>query len=162
MSDLEGLVIEADIHREQEVRRQGGTRLVRIHQNWKLSVDADKTLEFTLNTTSRGPGGGTRTAEPNFGSFKLDESREVTSRGGGEAVWKFADGTLTFIRTLPSGAFRVNYAFTRGPSGLTCTVTDAYARENGIGEIRMTSAFGGEVTIISTKQLPSTCKVTRK
>ena len=162
MSDLEGLVIEADIHREQEVRRQGGTRSVRIHQNWKLSVDADKTLEFTLNTTSRGPGGGTRTAEPNFGSFKLDESRKVTSRGGGEAVWKFADGTLTFIRTLPSGAFRVNYAFTRGPSGLTCTVTDAYARENGIGEIRMTSAFGGEVTIISTKQLPSTCKVTRK
>ena len=56
LSDLEGLVIEADIHREQEVRRQGGTRLVRIHQNWKLSVDADKTLEFTLNTSIQARG----------------------------------------------------------------------------------------------------------
>jgi hypothetical protein len=31
----------------------------------------------------------------------LGESREVASRGGGEAVWTFADGTLTFVRTFP-------------------------------------------------------------
>jgi hypothetical protein len=161
LSDLEGIAVEADVHREQTVRRKDGTASMRIHQNWKFSV-TDETVEHTIQNTTHGPR-GTRKAEPNSGTFMLGESREVASRGGGEAVWTFADGTLTFVRTFPSGAYRANFAFSHGPSGLTCSVTAGFAREDGKGEIRLQSPFGGgEVTILSSKQLPSTCKVSKK
>jgi hypothetical protein len=161
-SELEGLAIEADIHRAQDVRRQGKTAAVRIHQNWKFSMGPEKAIALNVNTTAQTPK-GRRTGEPNIGTFTLDEPRKVPSRGGGEAVWKFADGTLSFIRTFPSGAYRAHFAFVRAPSGFTCSVTEGFARENGKGEIRLESAVGGgEITILSTKQLPSTCKVSKK
>jgi hypothetical protein len=159
LSDLEGLTIEADVHREQNVRRQGRAASVRVHQSWRFSIGPDKVVENTINTTMRTPH-GTQTEEPAFNKFTLEQPKKIWSRGGGEAVWKFADETLTFVRTFPSGAYRIAFAFARTPSGLTCTVTDAFAREGGKGEIKMQSAFGGgEVTIISARQLPSTCKV---
>lgn len=158
--DLEGHAIVADLHRQQNVRREGRTFSVKVHQNWNFYLNDDQMIVMTLNTTAQTPQ-GTRKAKPNSGSFALDETLKIKARGGGHAVWKFADGTLTFIRTFPSGAFRVNFAFVRGPNGLTCTVTEAFAREGG-KELKMESAFGGEITIISSKQLPSTCKVAKK
>ena len=161
-SELEGFAVEADIHRAQDVRREGKTAPVRIHQNWKFSIGAENSIALTVNTTAQTPK-GTRKGEPNIGTFTLDEPRKVPSRGGGEAVWKFADGTLSFIRTFPSGAYRAHFAFARDSSGLTCNVTEAFAREDGSGEIRLESAVGGgQVTIVSAKQLPLTCKVSKK
>ena len=162
LSDLEGSTVQADVDREQKIRRQGNLRSVRIHQGWRIVVRPDKVIENTVDTSADTPR-GSRKAPQNSGTFTLEEPRPVASRGGGEAVWKFADGTLTFIRTFPSGAYRVHFAFARSSSGLTCTVTEAFARQNGQGEIKLQSAFGdGEVTIVSAKQLASRCKVEKK
>jgi hypothetical protein len=160
LSDLDGVVVEADIHREQEVRRNGRTFSNRVHQRWKLSIDG-KTIEFTNQATNRGPR-GTRKTRPNSATFTLDESREVGSRGGGEALWTFADGVLTFVRTFRSGAYRVKFAFARGSDGLTCAVDAAYAREDG-RPIRLRSPFGGgEVTIVDARQTSSSCRVSKE
>jgi hypothetical protein len=162
LSDLEGSTIQAEVDREQKIRREGNLRSVRIHQGWRIVIRPDKLIENTVDTTADTPR-GTRKARQNSGMFTLEEPRPVASRGGGEAVWKFANGTLTFIRTFPSGAYRVHFAFARTSSGLTCTVTEAFARQDGRGEIKLQSAFGdGEVTIVSAKQLASSCKVEKK
>ena len=163
LSDLEGQAVEAEVLREQVGRRQGQTSTARLHQSWKLSINADKSVEMTVSTTRHGSD-GTRKAKPSSGLFKLDEVKELPSSIGGEGVWRFEDGSLSFIRTFPSGAYRAMFAFTRGPAGLTCTVGETFARENGRGEIRILSPFagGGEVTLVSTKQLSSSCTVTKK
>jgi hypothetical protein len=158
--DLVGQAVVVDLHREQVIRREGRTFPIRIHQHWTYYVNDDHYIVMTLNTTVHGPQ-GPRKAKPSSGSFALDEVLPIKTRGGGNGVWKFADGTLTFIRTFPAGAFRAQFAFARSSTGLTCTVTETLARESG-KEIKMESPFGNEITIVSSKALPSTCKVVKK
>jgi hypothetical protein len=160
-SDLQGMTIEADVHREQTIRHNDRTVSERIHQRWKVSTDSDRSLHVTFGVTVRTPK-GTKNAPPNSSKFTLDEVRAVWFLGEGEALWTFGDETLTFTRSLPSGAFRAYFAFARAPSALTCAVTVAFGRQDGKGEIKFQSQFGvGEITILSARQLPSTCKVSR-
>ncbi len=159
-ADLEGYAVAADVHREQLIRRDGKTFTVRIHQDWILHVNDDHYIVMTLGTTVQTPN-GPRKAKPNSGSFALDEPLMLKSRGGGEAMFKFADSVLMFMRTFPAGAYRTQFAFTRSGANLTCTVTEAFAREPG-KELKMESAFGGEIMVLNSKQLPSTCKVAKK
>ncbi len=116
-SDLEGISVVADIHRDQKNRRQNGIVSVRVHQNWRFSIGADRKIELTVSSTVHTPQGA-RKVPPNTGTFILDEPRRIPSLGGGEAMWSFADGTLTFVRTFPSGAYRAHFAFTRRGTGL--------------------------------------------
>ena len=161
LADVEGMTVATEITLDQLVEREGMKRSVKIHQVWKVSVGEKKAIDFTMDSTARGPG-GTRKAKQIVASLDLDEPRQTASRGGGEALWTFADGALTFVRTLPSGAYRMHIAFARAPDGLTCTVTGAFARENGTGRIRLLSPFSGEwTTILSAKQVASSCKVSR-
>jgi hypothetical protein len=161
MDDLAGHFVVADIYRQQTVRRDGRTATVKVHQNWAFSINSEHAIALTMNVTAETPR-GTRKAKPRSNTFVLDETVKVKARGGGQAVWTFADNTLTFTRTFPAGAYRAHFAFARGPKGLTCRVTEAFAREGGKGELKMDSPFGGEVTILSTKQLPSTCRIAKK
>ena len=156
-ADLAGLSVEADVHRIQDIRRDGRSASIKGHQNWKISINADKTIDVTVNTTFVGPQ-GKRTAPPNTGRFTLDESQEMRSRGGGQGAWNFADGTLSFIRTFPSGAYRAHFEFARSETGITCSVTEAFAREGGTRNITVESPFGGQVTIINSKQMSSVCR----
>jgi|SRR5215510_6372194 len=158
-SDLEGADVNAVIEFDQRVRRAGRTFPVRIQQKWKLSIRAENAIDLTVRSTARGPS-GTRQAEPNTGTFTLDEPSRVRNRGGGDVLWTFAEETLTFTRTFPSGAFRAHFALANGPGGLTCTATGAFARERGKNDIQLDSPFGGGlITIVSARQAASTCKV---
>jgi hypothetical protein len=160
-AELEGIALQAEISMDQTVRRQGRTGSANVTQRWKLTVEPDRTVSFTMDATARTPR-GTRKADPARGVFTLDEPRQVRSRGGGEALWKFSDGKLTFLRTLPAGAFRVSFALERAGDRLTCKVDAGYAREDGRGPIRLESPFGGEeITIVNAKQVSSNCKLSR-
>ena len=161
VSALGGIVVDAVVQRDQVVRREGNTVPVRMEQSWKFSVGEDRIIDMKVETTAHSSRGA-RKAPANSGLFRLEEARDVSSRGGGQAVWTFSDGTLSFIRTFPSGAFRIHFAFADGPGGLTCTATEAFAREDGKREIELESPFGGRVAVVSTKQVASSCKVTRK
>ncbi|MGH6768878.1 MAG: hypothetical protein ACRECO_07645 [Xanthobacteraceae bacterium] len=160
-ADLEGHAVVADIHREQAVQKKGKRFSVRMHQNWKFYVNDEHMIVFTVNTTVKTPK-GTRKTKPNSSSFALDEMVKVKSRGGGHAGWSFADGTLTFTRTFPAGAYRAHFAFAQKDGRMTCSVGETFAREGGKGAIRIESAFGGQVTILKSTQLPSNCKVSKK
>jgi hypothetical protein len=161
LSELEGARINANVHLNQVLRRDGRTGSVKLHQTWQLSVGAGKTIEVAQTAIFHGPR-GTRKAQPISGTVALDEIRPVRSRGGGEGLWTFAYGVLTFVRTLQSGAFRITFEFARGSGGITCAATATFAREqSGSGPIRLESPFGGQVTIISSKQQSSNCRISK-
>jgi len=158
LGDLTGMVVEANIHRHQDMRREGRSFSIEAHQHWIVGVNADNTIDVTVNTTIRGPR-GTQKAPPNTGRHTLDQAREIRNRGGGQGVWNFAGEVLHFTRTFPSGAYRAHFAFVRSEAGITCKVTEAFAREDGNRPITMQSPFGGQVTIVDSKQKPSDCRV---
>jgi hypothetical protein len=145
---------------EQVLRREGRTASFKVEQTWKFAFDATNDVETIMESTVRGPR-GTRRAEPISGAFTLDEPRQVRSRGGGEALLTFEDGSLTFVRTLQSGAYRAKFAIARGANGLTCSAAAAFARERG-GAIRFESPFGGQITVLNSKQISSTCRVAKR
>jgi hypothetical protein len=161
-AELEGLAVEADIVREQTNRRDGRTFSTKVDTNWAVAVGPDKTITSTVRTTSQNQR-RTRRDEPQTGTFTLDEARPMPNQGGGDGIWTFADGTLTFIRTFKSGARRVSFAFARAGDGLTCTATFAFAREDGSGPVRLESRFSGrDVTILGARQVSSTCRVAKQ
>jgi hypothetical protein len=159
LDDLAGAAVEANIHRRQDMEQDGRAFSTQAHQHWRLDINTDKTIDMTVNTTIQGPR-GTRKAPPSSGRFSLNEAREVRNRGGGQGVWSFADEALHFTRTFPSGAYRAHFAFTRGEGGMTCKVTEAFAREDGNKPITLESPVDGRrVTILDSKQEPSDCEI---
>src|SRR5262245_46040030 len=160
-ADLDGHMIQARITREQTNQRDGKTFTVTVHQNWRVSIGPANKIEFSVRSIVQGPR-RVRDTGPLSGSYTLDESREVGTQGGGDAAWTFADGALAFIRTYPAGARRLSFAFARGPDGLTCTATFAFAREDGSGPVRLKSRFSRrDAEILDARQASSTCRVTR-
>jgi hypothetical protein len=159
LADLAGASVEANINRRQNMQRGGRAYSIQAHQNWKFDINADNTIDMTVNTTFESSR-GTRKAPPNSGRFSLEESRTVNSRGGGQGVWNFADGALHFTRTFPSGAYRAHFTFVRSDGGISCEVTEAFAREDGKKPITLSSPIdGAQVNIIESKQEPSDCRV---
>ena len=161
-ADLDGHVIEARFVREQENRRDGKTFSVTVRQNWMVSIGPEKAITFTVRSRVQGPR-RVRDMGPLSGSYTLDETREVETQGGGNAIWTFADETLTFIRTYRAGARRITFAFERGPDGLTCTAGFAFAREDGSGPLRLKGlASGRDTEIVQARLVSSTCRVAKK
>lgn len=159
LSDLAGAAIEANINRRQNMQRDGRSYSIRTHQNWKFEINADNSIDMTVNTTFETPRGA-RKAPPNSGRFSLDDARDVMSRGGGKGIWNFDDGALHFTRTFPSGAYRAHFTFSRVDGELWCEVTEAFARQDGNRPITLASPVdGAKVTIIDSQQEPSDCKV---
>jgi hypothetical protein len=83
----------------------------------------------------------------------------VAARG----VVLFEGGGLSFLRTFKRGALTPTIAFSRRANGLSCTAEETFAREEGVGDLAMNSAIDDTlVTIISYKQISSTCRVVKE
>lgn len=162
-SDLEGMVIEAALTRQQVVSRVPGQQFsARVESSWRIGIKPENQLDVTFNATAFTPR-GKREARPLASTVTLDEKLPTQASGGGERMWSFADSALTLMRTYPAGAYRIIFSFVAGPNGITCSAKEAFAREAGKGEIRLESPFGGgQVTIISAKQVASRCKVSKQ
>jgi hypothetical protein len=161
-ADLDGLVIEADIVRDQVVRREGWEFLTENTVRWKVVIGPGDAIENTVSQTSQ-TARGDHKSRPMTNSYILGTARELKTQGGGTGAWEFADGTLSFMRTFRQGAYRASFAFSRGAGGLTCTVTDSFGREGGRGAIVMESVIdGSEVTIIRSKLLSTNCRVVKR
>jgi hypothetical protein len=157
--ELEGFIIEANIVRDQLTQRDGRQVPQQAHTSWRIVIGPGVSIQSTVNVTFHNPH-GQRKAEPLTGSFILDQSRHVGSRGGGQGVWHFEEQTLTFTRTFEQGAFRIKFAFSRNDEALSCQASETFARENGTGRIAMQSAIDGQpITIIRAKQISSNCRV---
>jgi hypothetical protein len=158
-ADLDGLVIETTIIRDQTVRRERSQFLTENTVTWKIVIGPGNAIENTTAQASH-TARGDHKSRPRTNSYVLGTTRDEASQGGGSAVWEFKDGTLTYMRTFSQGAYRADVSFSRGATGLTCTVTDAFLRENRDGAIVMESPIDGSVvTVIRSNPVSSDCRV---
>ncbi len=93
-------------------------------------------------------------------AFTLDQARPAQEPGGGEAVWTLRDNTLTWMRTLKTGAYRLDVSLVRGPNGLTCTARETFA-QSGSGIAMNSSIDGRPMTVIRSRQLSASCRVSK-
>jgi hypothetical protein len=160
LADLDGAVIEATTVHDQ-VGVLNGTRLPnRLVQDRKITIGPGPTLQNTIVDTISSER-GTRVRQIS-GTFTINKPMEIGSYGGGHGVYIFANGSLTFLRTHQSGGFKSEITFHRSSAGLTCSIGWGFARENGTGEVEISAAIGGSWKLVSSKQISSSCRVTRR
>jgi hypothetical protein len=157
-SDLEGAKIHAKLVTEMMTRREGRQGPATQETDWQIYVEPGGRISFSFRPTTHTPR-GTRAGQIRATTAKLDDPWYTEN---GQAVWQFKDGELTFVRTYTDGAVRTIIALKQDGQNLTCAATSAYARERGKGGLVLNSPIDGvPVTILSWKQVSSSCQVTR-
>jgi hypothetical protein len=99
LADLEGIVIEARLVRQQTHLREGRERSSQVQDDFTIEIGPAGSIHQTINPTSH-TARGSRKGKTVSGSFTLERPQETTNSGGGHAVWIYEDGTLTFLRTF--------------------------------------------------------------
>ena len=161
-TDLEGYAVEARVVMNQQLHREGREFPAQLDQRIRLRFLPDNAVQFHVSSTSHTPR-GTRQGPDQKGRVVIGKVSEAKSLDGGQAVWVFEDGTLTTLRTYGNaGGYKRTIIFTRDGKGLNCIVKGSYVREEGVGRIATRSAIDNvPVTILSAKQGPSDCKVSK-
>ena len=160
--DLQGAVIEASVVYHQDRLSDGEERSGRVQQDWRFVIGPGDQIQYRSVITSFGRRGGSRASAPESGTARLGRPGQPRSHGGGDGVWVFEAGTLTFLRTYRGeGGYRRSIGFRRAGGGLGCTITTAFAREAGTGAIRYTSPVNGRtIEMLRATTLSSSCRVT--
>ena len=158
LAELQGAAIEMKFEREQMVKREGNEYPVRIEVDLKVVLGPGDRIKWVLGNTIHTPN-GVQKPEPATFSSRLEKPEQTNSFGTGHGVWVFSEGVLTTLRTLPTGAFKREISFTRGPKGLECTAKEGVAREDGTGGVIMTAPDGRPVTIVSERLASSSCRI---
>jgi hypothetical protein len=160
-ADLEGAVIEASVTSHQKRLNDGEEKSGQVRQDWRFVIGPGERLQYHSTVTSFGRGGGSRSSTPETGTARLGRPGQAKNFGGGDGVWVFEDSTLTFLRTYRGeGGYRRSIRFRRDAGGFSCTITTAFARENGRGSIRFTSPVdGASAEILDARTIASSCRV---
>lgn len=161
-ADLQGAVIHTRVLFQQEGLSNGQPFQNQAEAVSTITIDSSNTLTNTVVSTAYNPQ-GTRTSPPRSGSFTLGQPREISSAGGGQALWTFQAGKLTNIRTFKAGAYRGTISFTHDADGLRCTLHAAYAREAGVADWNWISPITGtDIRMKSIKPISSDCQVAKR
>ena len=159
LADLEGSDLAIRIKRDMVVRRDGRQASIGVEADFGVRVAAGGAIEQTYVSTADTPF-GKRRGEKIVSAFTLDQARPAQEPGGGEAVWTLRDNTLTWMRTLKTGAYRLDVSLVRGPNGLTCTARETFA-QSGSGIAMNSSIDGRPMTVIRSRQLSASCRVSK-
>lgn len=161
-ADLEGAVVHASVTYHQQ-RRAGGREIGgQVRHEWRFVLGPAGRIQYESTITAFFPR-GSRSSAPNTGTARIGRPGETRSHGGGDGLWVFENGTLTFLRTFrDEGGYKRSIQFRRSGTGFGCTIRTAFAREGGRGAIRFTSPVdGASVEILEARPLSSSCRVTR-
>jgi hypothetical protein len=115
-----------------------------------------------MSSTSHGPRGAKD--GPAFkGRVVLGKVNDARNMDGGQSVWFFDEGALTSLRTYGNaGGYKRTITFSRDAKGLNCAVKASHVREEGVGRVATRSIVdSAPVTILSSKQSSSACKVSK-
>jgi len=163
LAELEGFVVEGRVVVDQRLHREGRDISVQRHERMRFVFYPDNVIEWELTSTGYSPRGAKK-GPTRKGKFVLGKVLEARSLGGGQAVYTFEDGTLTSLRTYGgAGGYKRAVSFKRDKSGaLTCSVSETFMREDGVGRVTLNSAVDGKsITVLSAKQVSSNCTLSR-
>jgi hypothetical protein len=158
LTEIEGAKIHAKLVTEMLVQREGRQGQVTQEVDWQIYMEPERKISFSFRPTAHTPR-GTRVGHIRATTSKLDEPWYTEN---GEAVWSFKDGELTFVRSYKDGGVRTIISFGHDEQNLTCFASSAFARERGKTGLVLNSPIDGAlVTILSSKQVSSSCSVAR-
>ena len=160
-ADLAGAVVDARVTIDQQVQRDGRQFPVQLTQRIRIVFLADNKIDWSITPTSQTPR-GVRHGATRKGSTTFGKPRDSRFLGGGQAVWLFEDGALTSLRTYGgAGGYKRTIAFARQGQSITCNIKETFVREEGVGRVALRSGIdSAPVTVISAKQVSSSCRVT--
>jgi hypothetical protein len=162
-ADLEGYAVDTRVVMDQRIRREGRELNVQVHFRAQVTFEPENVIRFEFSSTAFGPR-GSRQAPTQKGRALLGKVVEPRNLDGGQAVWVFDDGALTTLRTFGNaGGFKRTISFERdGAGAFSCKINAAHLREEGVGRVATRSPVDNvPVTILSSKQVSSTCKVSK-
>jgi hypothetical protein len=161
LADLDGTTVEESVlyDRFSSINGDKSSYQVKIDRTVSIAgntiTDTEVDSRIDSNGTHVGP---TRRG----GSWTLGQPKEVQRLGGGHKLWTFSNGTLTLLRVFVGGGYSTQITFQRTTAGLTCTVKAPLLHEIGTAELSIQqNNRGQEVHILSSKQISSSCKVTK-
>jgi hypothetical protein len=161
-ADLQGAVIQTRVLFQQDGLSNGRPFQNQAERVSTITITSTNTLTNSVFATAHTPR-GPRTSPTRSGSFTLGQPREIPSVGGGHILWIFEDGKLISLRTFRAGGFRSTISFSRGPEGLRCAISAAYAREAGIADWNWISPITGtDIQMKSVKPISSDCEVVKR
>jgi hypothetical protein len=121
-ADLQGAVIHTRVLFQQEGLSNGQPFQNQAEAVSTITIDSTNTLTNTVVSTAYNPR-GIRTSPPRSGSFTLGQPREISSAGGGNAMWSFQDGKLVNIRSFKAGAYRARFHSAAAPTAFDAHCT---------------------------------------
>jgi hypothetical protein len=156
LEDLRGLSLTATATYNGTFRLGEKQGPGEITHRWSVSVDAG-VVETTLRREVKSPRG---TAHLNR-SFRgpVGQPGQV---GDGHFVWVLKGDALTLLRVMEVGGQTATFKLTKNGAGRTCSLHTSMATEVGAGNSKTQAAHGGKVTILSMKQVSSTCRASKK
>jgi hypothetical protein len=160
LAELQGAVIESTVAHKAVVKRKGEEVQQQVQVYVRLVIGPDGKIEDTRAKTFQTSGGQSHQGRTATALSTLEHPRYVNSLGGGHFVWIFNAGTFTSLRTFASGAYKRDIVISHAAGGFTCTSKESYAREQGVNSVEHASDSGVALTVLSSNQLASTCKVT--
>jgi hypothetical protein len=160
--DLRGAVVETTVVHQQVIQRTGAPYANKQKNDTTITIGMDDRIG----------GWAIATGNNQFGVFKgqrlalssaLHRPFASSNVGGGNGLWIFQGGRLVhFYVYKGGGALKREISFSHTGSGLACKAAESFARENGTGPIIWNSSVDGVRTkLVSSKQISSTCRVTK-
>jgi hypothetical protein len=161
-ADLVGTVMKVSVTNDRILRRDGRQFPNRYQLDWTIEFVSQDTIRPTFVGTSYSPRRTTKTPLEGGGLVRLRVPNETRSRGGGEQMWTFDPGILTYLRTYEGGAMQATFAVTRSDVGFACTARASLVKETGVPTIVMRSfEDNSKIEIIRSKQSASSCSISK-
>jgi len=159
-ADLVGTVTKASTIEDRVMRRDSREWQEKYQSDWLIEFVSKETIRPTFVATIYHPAVTNKLPPAGGGLVTLGRVRELSDRGGGQALWAFDAGVLNNTRTFTAGAVKYTFAITRNGAGFDCTVTVLWGREVSVPYISMRSAIDGVwVQLVSAKQSSSSCQI---
>lgn len=125
--------------------------------DWNVTFGPGGKITWSHRPTIRARRGYQKSATI-AGTSGLDEAWHTEN---GDAMWRFSDGELIFVRSYQGGAMRLIITIRQDGPNLMCAATNVFAREADRRDLIINSPIDSTpVTISSWKQVSSNCEIT--
>lgn len=159
LAELEGVVIEIKVVRQQVLHAKGKTYPNRFHLGVIVTVGGDEDLSVRADVVNHTPTGEHK-SKPETIAVKLQKPGAAQMFGSGTGMWLFNEGKLTYLRTFQNGAYKRDVTIKRTAQQLTCEVKEGFAREEGKPNIMWNSSHDGSlIKLVSDELVSATCAI---
>jgi hypothetical protein len=161
-ADLVDTVMRLSVTNDRTMRRDGRQYPDKYQTDWTIEFVSHDFIRPTFVGTDYTHRGTSKTPLEGGRLIHLGTPKETRSRGGGDEIWIFDPGVLTYVRTYEGGAMKAIFAVTRTEVGFACTANVAWIKETGVPTIVMRSFVdNSHVEIVSAKQSASSCTISK-